>query len=224
MHVKICGIRDTGEARLAVQAGADALGVIVGARHPTPDELCASAAEKIFCGVPAGVSRFLVTHLGQASEILDLLKRVPADVVQLHGAIADGQIERLRAAVGPRVRFVRVVHVIDRGAIDLARIAGCDGDAVVLDTRCGEQVGGTGRVHDWEISRSICRMTSVPVYLAGGLRAANVRTAIHRVRPYGVDVNSGVERLDGSKCEVSVREFVREARRAWLELPGADMA
>jgi len=115
----------------------------------------------------------------------------------------------------PGVSIVQVIHVVGEDAIDQARTAARAAHALLLDSgdpsKAVKELGGTGRIHDWAVSRTICEEVEVPVWLAGGLTPDNVGEAVHRVRPFGVDVCSGV-RTDGRLDEEKLRRFVHKIK------------
>ena len=211
MRVKICGNRSGDEIRLAAQAGADAVGLIVGIRHRTEDSLDIDTAAGLLAATPVFVSTVLVTHRIYADEILDIHRHVPTSTIQLHDDIGDDQIKLLKERL-PKVPLIKAVHVVDEGAIDDAGIFSPLVDALLLDSRTADRIGGTGIVHDWSISARIVSAAEKPVILAGGLTPDNVVEAIRCVKPYAVDVNSGVEFPDGSKAPDKVRKFVATAK------------
>ena len=121
-------------------------------------------------------------------------------------------------------KIIKAVHVIDNdkaGTIEMAHSFEKVADALLLDSRTAERLGGTGRTHDWNISREIVEEMSLPVMLAGGLTDKNVYEAVRRVRPYAVDVNSGVE-VNGDKDPDKVRGFIENAKRAEKDLRSGD--
>jgi phosphoribosylanthranilate isomerase len=137
---------------------------------------------------------------------------VGARTVQVLGEMAVPGLRRLRALV-PGVRLLKAVHVTGEGALGDALSHAAHADALVLDSRTADRLGGTGRTHDWSISaRIVDTVAPLPVYLAGGLRPENVAEAVARVRPAGVDVNSGVEDATGRKDAAKMRAFVDCAR------------
>lgn len=217
MRIKICGITTREDAHLALHHGADALGFLVGLEYPSDDECSRETAAAIIATLPPMVSTVLVTHLIDPDAVIDAARVLRCSTVQLHGEFPPPEIPALRRAL-PHLKITRVVHVEDqssvRAAAEIARWA----DALHLDTRTSTRLGGTGLVHDWEISGRIARDVAVPVILAGGLTPANVRQAIEIVRPYAVDVNTGVD-LDNSprKSPDRLRAFVESVRRARLE-------
>ena len=211
MRVKICGNRTEQDIQLAVQNGADAVGLIIGARHKTEDEISLDQGRRLLASVPVFVSSVLVTHLISAQEILDVYEQVPVSVIQLHDDIPLDQIELIRQTL-PKVPLVKAVQVKNEGSLDIARALAPMVDAILLDTRIGDRIGGTGQVHDWTISHRIVEALDSRVFLAGGLRPDNLVAAIKQVQPFGVDVNSGVEFQNGEKDPEKVAAFVRLAK------------
>lgn len=205
-RVKICCIASPEEAALAVAAGAEALGLV--SRMPSgPGVISERRIRSIVATVPEGIDTFLLTSLVSVTAIAEQVLRCGTRTVQLVDRIQEGGHERLREAI-PGVRIVQVVHVTGPGSVDEAVGAAAVVDALLLDsgnpTAAVKELGGTGRVHDWEISRRIRERVDVPVYLAGGLSPDNAADAVRRVRPYALDVCSGVRtegRLDGDKLE-----------------------
>lgn len=214
-RVKICCISSRNEASLAIRTGAAALGLV--SHMPSgpgviPDDLIRDIAAR----VPPGVSSFLLTSRQSAAEIIEQQRRLRTSTLQICDRLEDGAYEDLRRAL-PGISLVQVVHVRDVSSIDEALTVASEVDAILLDSgNPGLQVkelGGTGRTHDWAISREIVERVPVPVYLAGGLRPDNVAAAIRQVRPFGVDICSGV-RTDGRLDEVKVRSFFAAALAA----------
>lgn len=211
-RVKICGVTTPQDAAMVADAGADAIGVLVGLAHASEDELSPERAGAILAALPPFVAGTLVTHRTEVDEICRLFRAVRPQVLQLHGDVAVGAIAALRDAL-PGVRIVKTIHVDGERALDAARAAAPHVDAILLDTRTATRIGGTGLTHDWSISRRIRDgLPATPVILAGGLTPDNVAAAIRRVAPYGVDVNSGVSVRRGRKSPELVERFVRSAR------------
>ena len=215
---------------MAIAAGADALG-LVSAMPSGPGVIDEDLIAEIAAGVPPPVATFLLTPLTEPDAIVAQWRRCRTSTIQLvssllpaaAGADADADVRGLApaqvlAAVRaqlPGVKLVPVVHVEGEGAIDEARaLAAAGADALLLDSgKPGAktpELGGTGRVHDWAISRRLVEAVApVPVFLAGGLKPENVREAIGAVRPFGVDVCSGVRsggRLDIERLMALVAE------------------
>jgi len=214
-RVKICCIGSVEEAELAVRYGASALGLV--SEMPSgpgviPEERIAEIASTI----PPGVASFLLTSRRSASAIIEQQKRLGVNTVQICDRLVEGSHDELRENL-PGVSLVQVVHVCTEESLGEAiEIAPCV-DAILLDTGNPElavkELGGTGRRHDWGISRRIQESVPVPVYLAGGLRPENVADAISAVNPFGVDVCSGV-RTDGSLDETKLAAFFRAVHGA----------
>lgn len=204
VRVKICCISSLEEAWLALREGASALGLV--SEMPSgpgviPERLIASIAAT----VPPPIATFLLTSLADAASIVSQQRRCGTNTIQLCDEIALDSLTWLRGAL-PGIRLVQVVHVTGPEALPRAAQVACHVDAVLLDsgnpTADVKELGGTGRVHDWETSRRIREEIDVPVFLAGGLTPDNVREAIRVVRPFAVDVCSGVRtrgRLDREK-------------------------
>ncbi|MDI3305748.1 MAG: phosphoribosylanthranilate isomerase [Acetobacteraceae bacterium] len=212
--LKICGIRTPGEAALALGSGATALGFLVGLTHRAEDGIGAAQAAGIIRGLPPGAETVLVTHLLDPEAIARLAAATGTGTVQVHGDLPVEDVRRLRALL-PGRRLIKAVHVTGPEAVRHALAHATAADALLLDSRTADRLGGTGRVHDWSVSRAIVQAVSpLPVYLAGGLRPGNVEEAIRTVRPAGVDANSGVEDASGAKDPLKLREFLRRAAAA----------
>jgi phosphoribosylanthranilate isomerase len=215
-RVKVCCMASRAEARLAVEAGASALG-LVSAMPSGPGPIAEELIAEIAATVPPGVATFLLTCLADVDAIVAQQRRCRANTLQLVDRLPAGSHARLREAL-PGIGIVQVVHVGGPESIEEAVAVGSQVDAILLDS--GNQslpvkeLGGTGRVHDWAISRRIREAVTVPIYLAGGLRPENVAEAIERVGPFGVDLCSGV-RTDGRLDPEKLGRFfaaVAEAR------------
>ena len=212
MRVQVCGITSKDDACAAADLGVDALGFLVGLVHASEDELSAAEARKIVEALPPFVVATLVTHRADPADVRELAREVRPQAVQLQGAFPLDDIPALREALS--VKVVKVVHVEGEASVAAAVEAARYADAVLLDTRTPERIGGTGTTHDWSISRRIRdALAPAPVILAGGLTPDNVAGAIERVRPYAVDVNSGVSSARGRKSPRLVEAFVRAAKR-----------
>jgi len=214
IRVKVCCIASTEEADLAIAAGADALG-LVSAMPSGPGPIPESDIASIVRHVGTRAATVLLTAQQHAAGIADQLDRIRPTVVQLVDELTEHEYVALRAA-HPEVVLMQVIHVRDARSVNEAARVAPFVDAILLDsgnpTAAVKELGGTGRVHDWTISRAIRDVVSLPLFLAGGLRATNVAEAIAAVRPFGVDVCSGV-RTDGQLDHDAVHAFIGAARK-----------
>ena len=218
LRVKLCGIRSRSDLAAALNAGADALGFIVGARHRTEDELTPAAAAALVALLPPFTGSVMVTHLQQATPIIELILEVGATTLQLQDGIAPQELQAIRSAQ-PGVKLIQAIHVGDGDQSIAAAIAAEPlVDALLLDSRTADRIGGTGQTHDWSVSRRIVEQIGKPVILAGGLRPENLQAALETVRPAAVDVNSGIETASGAKDPQRAEAFVQICRR-WGPLP-----
>jgi len=217
-RVKICCISSLEEARLAVRAGADALG-LVAAMPSGPGVIDDSLIREIALSVPPGVDTFLLSSRTDPEAILAHVLDCRTSVVQLVDSVKPEVYFALRRGA-PNVRIVQVVHVEGPEALQRAQSVAEDVDAVLLDSGCPDgkkrELGGTGRTHDWAVSRQIVQELSVPVFLAGGLDPSNAARAIREVGPYGLDLCSGV-RCGGRLDEESLLGFMQAVEE---ESPG----
>lgn len=211
MRVKICGVRRVEDALAAVDAGADAVGCLVGLDYASPDSVDPGTARGIFAALPPFVARVLVTHRTGLAEVTALMHESGATVAQLHGDFPTVAIPALREAL-PYAAIVKSVHVTGDETVAAALAAARSADAILLDTIARGRIGGTGTTHDWKISARIAAASPKPVILAGGLSPENVAEAIAQVRPYAVDVNSGTRGADGWKDHAKIRAFINAAR------------
>ncbi len=214
-RVKICGIRSNADLSIAVASGADAVGFISGVTHRSEDALAQEDAAKLVAATPPYVSTVLVTHLEHAEEIVGLAELLGVDTIQVHGLVSSQTLREVFDQSGGRWRITRAVHVTGDNAVGDALEAADSCHAVHLDSRTADRLGGTGRTHDWSISRTIVDALAplgLPVILSGGLRPENVAEAIEAVRPFAVDVNSGVENEHGDKDSSRSFDFVDRAR------------
>ncbi|MEU2040606.1 phosphoribosylanthranilate isomerase [Nocardia niwae] len=214
VRTKICGIRSEDDLCAAVAAGADAVGFISSVTHVSADALDRRRAASLSAATPPFVTRVLVTHLVDPAAIIELADRVGVDAIQVHGLVTVDMVARVHERAAGRA-ILAAVHVAGPEAVGAARAVAPYCDAVLLDSRTSERLGGTGRPHDWSISAAIVRAMAEfdrPVVLAGGLTAATVAAAVRQVRPYAVDVNSGVETAQGDKDPAACDAFVAAAR------------
>lgn len=214
MYVKICGIRREEDALLAAELGADATGLLVGQRHNSPDFISATVARNIAHALPPSVEAVLVTHVENLNEVERMLQESEITTVQLHSEITPSSVERLRGRLS-YVKIFKSVSVISADSVAYPEafeklVAGFVLDSINVAT---DQVGGTGKTHDWSVSRQIVmRYPEIPIILAGGLNSENVRSAIEYVHPFGVDVNSGTKAPHGFKDPRKMEAFIAQAK------------
>jgi phosphoribosylanthranilate isomerase len=193
---------------MAIEHGASAIG-LVSAMPSGPGPIAEELIAEIAAPVPPGVASFLLTCKQDVASIIDQQRRTRVNTIQICDRLVDGTYEDLRKAL-PGISLVQVIHVTGPEAVHEALAISSHVDAILLDS--GNQslkvkeLGGTGRTHDWALSRAIRESVEVPVYLAGGLKPENVGEAIRAVRPFGVDVCSGL-RTDGRLDESKLKSF-----------------
>jgi phosphoribosylanthranilate isomerase len=195
---------------MAISHGADALGLVgkmPSGPGPIPDWLIAEIVKKIH----PPVASFLLTSEQSSEEIIYHVKRVDTNTVQIVDELTTGTYTDIRTAL-PHLKIVQVIHITGEESIDEAVRISPNVDALLLDSGNPKgtikTLGGTGNVHNWDLSREIVKAVDIPVFLAGGLHANNVRQAIETVRPFAVDVCSGVRtegRLDLNKLEAFIK-------------------
>ena len=207
--IKICCMASREEARLAISAGASAVG-LVSAMPSGPGPIADSLIADIAAIVPPPIATFLLTCRQDADSIIEQHSMCRTSTLQLVDSMAPAELEKLRARL-PGIRLVQVIHVSGEESIDEARMIAPFVDALLLDSGnqklAVKELGGTGRVHDWRISRRIRDAVDVPLFLAGGLNAGNVAAAVAAVQPHGVDVCSGV-RTEGKLDAAKLHAFV----------------
>jgi len=212
-RVKICCIASPEEAALAARAGADLLG-LVGPMPTGPGSIGDAEAATIAAGTAPWATPVLLTAEESAEGIAEHAARVGVRAVQIVSHVAPDALAGL-ARSAPRLGRIQVVHVEDDGALDLIAAYAPHVTAFLLDSGrpSARELGGTGRVHDWRVSAEFVRRSPVPVFLAGGLTAANVGEAIGRVRPFGVDLCTGV-RVNGALDPGKLGAFMEAVHHA----------
>jgi len=214
-RVKICCIGSIEEAWTAIQAGASALG-LVSAMPSGPGGIPDHRIPAIAAIVPPGIASVLLTSRQDAAGIVEQQRTARVNTIQIVDRLTHGTYHDLREAM-PGVALMQVIHVTGPESLEEAMEAAPHVNALLLDsgnpTLAVKELGGTGRVHNWEISRAIRERVPVPVYLAGGLKPENAADAIRQVGPFGLDLCSGV-RTDGALDEVKLTAFFASVRSA----------
>ena len=208
MFVKICGITNEEDALLAVALGADALGFVFA---PSRRQVNAETVRDIVKRVPREVITVGVFRNDPPAHVVDVVARTGLHAAQLHGAEPRSEVQWVRE----RVRFV--IQAFAAGDPALRAAANSPADVILVDS----PDPGSGRVFDWRLAEGA--PSGVRVLLAGGLTSHNVGEAIRLVRPWGVDVSSGVEVAAGRKSPTKLRLFIEAARQAANELKGPSL-
>jgi phosphoribosylanthranilate isomerase len=205
-RVKICCIGSIEESRMAISAGASALG-LVGPMPSGPGVISDDLILQITKSVPPPISTFLLTSETSVEKIVKHHLCTQTNTIQLVDTLATGTYEELRMAL-PGIKLVQVIHVMNEKSIQEAIEISDKVDAILLDSGNPylpvKELGGTGRTHNWKLSRRIRESIDIPVFLAGGLNSANIIQAIEEVQPFAVDLCSGVRsngKLDKLKLE-----------------------
>ncbi|MEO6130708.1 MAG: phosphoribosylanthranilate isomerase [Saprospiraceae bacterium] len=211
-RIKICCISSVEEAMLAIRFGANALG-LVGPMPSGPGPIPVSLIREISDDVPPGISTFLLTSETTAAGIIEIYKKTQVQVLQLVDEVENRDVYKILREELPHVKLVQVIHVMTEDSIEEALGVAPYVDSLLLDSGnpklAVKELGGTGRMHDWTISRAIVEQCGIPVFLAGGLNPSNVREAIKKVNPFGVDVCSGL-RKNGVLDEKLLSDFMKD--------------
>lgn len=205
-RIKICCISSIKEAKMVIDFGASAIGLV--AEMPSgPGSIDDELIQKIAGEIPPPIATFLLTSENSGEAILDHHKRTQTNTIQIVDFPHEGTHEYLEKEL-PNVKRVQVIHVTGEKSIDDALFYTDKADSLLLDSGNPnlevKELGGTGRTHNWDISREIVKQSPIPVFLAGGLNADNVKQAIDTVQPFGIDVCSGIRtygNLDPKKLE-----------------------
>ncbi len=216
MKVKLCGIRNEKDIEIAINAGADAVGFLVGQVHPSSDFILISTAARLVKLLPPFITPVIVTHLSSTEEIQEIVIKTGINTIQLYGKNSIDELRELKDKLGPSVKLIYATHVIgdkcEEGLEDKIEFV----DALILDSYNEEEgkVGGTGLVHDWQISAKLVEKYSIPIMLAGGLNSSNVKNAIKIVKPFGVDANSSLKNEEGFRDFEKCKLFVKNSHDA----------
>jgi len=211
-RVKICCISSLSEAKVAIEFGVDALG-LVGKMPSGPGVIDDAIIREIAEAVPPAVGTFLLTSETTAERIISHYRKVNTNMIQIVDYIDEGEYAKIRRELA-WVKLVQVIHVENETSIDRALRIEKYIDGILLDSgrpnAATKILGGTGKTHNWEISREIVAKSKRPVFLAGGITPENIRDAIDTVHPFGVDVCTGVrtdDKLDREKLKALFEEI-----------------
>jgi phosphoribosylanthranilate isomerase len=229
--IKICGIRNPEEIELANVYGADAVGFITEVPVESPRKLDSDTATSLVSEVPKSLSSVLVIMPENSGRALELIEKIRPDVVQIHSMLSLPELERIKEKANIPIiktlsipaseetseektekkenanllsKLIEQVSLLEEAAVV---------DSILLDTGKSGKLGGTGCIHNWNLSKKIAEETRLPIILAGGLKPENVQEAIRTVSPYAVDTASGVETC-GKKDAVKIKKFIEEVRCA----------
>ena len=213
-RVKICCISSPLEAKQAIGFGASALGLV--AKMPSgPGPISDELINEIIAIIPPPIASFLLTSRTDSKEIIEHQRLVHSNVIQIVDTLKSGNYDDFRKYI-PAIKIVQVIHVINEKTLDEALEVSEKVDALLLDSGnpnlAVKELGGTGRVHNWVISRQIVEQSKVPVFLAGGLKTENVRAAMDAVQPHGLDLCSSV-RTNGKLDPYKLEAFFNEVNR-----------
>jgi phosphoribosylanthranilate isomerase len=222
MWIKICANTNLDDAKLAAELGADAVGFVFA---PSPRRVDAADVAQITPHLPSSVERVGVFPALEAEEIARVAQLAGLNAVQLHGGVSLALVRRLHKIFNGSVKLIQTVHWqvdADEGSSTLVarhlREIAADGlvDRILIDSKIGTATGGTGIPFDWDAARTTLAQAGAGLKLivAGGLHQDNVADAIRGLRPWGVDVASGVEQTPGRKSPEKLAAFIRKARES----------
>jgi phosphoribosylanthranilate isomerase len=208
-RVKICCIADLEEARTAIRYGASALGLV--SHMPSgPGMISEAVIAQIAAKVPPPIATFLLTSEQEVETIVRQQRRCGTNTVQICDRLTRGSYLDLKRSL-PGISIVQVIHIVGPESLDEALAVAPSVDAILLDSGnpslAVKQLGGTGRQHDWRLSRKIREQVEVPIFLAGGIHAGNAQQAIEEVGPFALDICTGV-RTEGKLDEQKLRALV----------------
>jgi phosphoribosylanthranilate isomerase len=219
-RIQIAGISSLEEALFCDQVGVVAVGFTLELPHGPHDALTTEKAAFIISSLPHNLLPVIITYLSGAEAACKLISDTGGRAIQLHGGIEDSELEIFRNNCPQAKTIGRVTVAGEEALAEASRFKAPLWDAIILDSSdpATGRIGATGRTHDWSVSARIVRASSVPVILAGGLNAGNVREAIMSVRPHGVDAHTGVENSDGTRNLKKIREFAFSVKKAFEDL------
>ena len=215
IKVKICGIKNLKDALNAVDAGADAIGLLIGQRHTSNDFIDIKEGREIVSSLPPFISSVLVTHIKSPEEVISMAKDLGCNHIQIHSEMTPEGCEKVKKEL-KYIKTIKAYHVVDESSLFYGDPYLDKVDAFLLDTANAAtgQVGGTGMTHDWDISLKIMdKYKKIPFFIAGGLNPENVGKAVEKLNPYAVDANSGTKGSDGFKDEEKLKQFIKMAKR-----------
>ena len=214
LHIQMAGIRNKEDALMCVELGVDIIGLLVGQMHTSDDFLTKEQAKVIKDALPNNIKTTLITHLEEASKIIEIAKYIDVDYIQLHSHLDESEVEKIHNAL-PDKKLLRLVHISENGELlnDISHMKYVDfyfTDSINTKTN---QFGGTGLKHNIDTDKRLVETLDKPVFIAGGLDYTNVNDAVKYCHPYGVDVNTGCRGENGLRDREKTRLFVINARK-----------
>ena len=206
--IKVCGIKSAEEALGAIDAGANTIGMLIGVPEYVEDKITSDLAKEIVNILPGNIRTVMVTHLLEIPKIIEIAKFTDVSVIQIHSDLSTDGMRQLKKNL-PELELMKAINVMDNTSIETAKEYEPYSDMILLDSRTNEKIGGTGKTHDWVISERIVNEINIPVILAGGLNSDNIENAIKKVKPAGIDANSGLENNNGSKDFEKIKIFAQ---------------
>lgn len=184
--------RDIEEAKFCCENGVSSIGLLVGQMHFSKEFISKEQAREIVKIIPPFCTATMITHLESADEIIKIIKFAGFTAVQLHSYIVESEVKKIKDAL-PYVKIIRLVHIDESGKILNKLDKNFIGDAIFTDSinKKENKFGGTGKVHNYKTDAEIVKNSKLPVIIAGGLNSQNVKDIILKVKPWGVDSNSG---------------------------------
>ncbi len=213
--IKICGLKNFEDALYAHNMGADALGFVVGVEALSKRNISKRYAKDIIENLPPFALSVSVTVYESYSKTKDIMKKTNADILQLHGDVDLEIISKLRRKINSPLIYCYSIDQntkADQAIFEIEKYVESKVDTILLDTKGKKGAGGTGKIHNWDLSSDICRSFEIPFILAGGINTDNVLDAIDKVEPYAVDVSSGVEIKPGIKDRKKISEIIENVR------------
>jgi phosphoribosylanthranilate isomerase len=219
IRIKICCISSFEEAMLAIKYGANALG-FVSTMPSGAGIIDEKLIPEIVAAIPPPTATFLLTSLINADDIVAQIIRCRTNTVQLVDRVEKNVYQKIKEKL-PWIKIVQVIHINGEDSIEESKIAAQFADALLLDSGnqslSVKELGGTGRTHDWGISKRICASVNKPIFLAGGLNPFNIEEAINSVHPFGVDVCSGL-RTDNRLDKNRLKDFIEKVKKVEREI------
>ena len=202
VNVKICGVHNKDEARKSIEYGADFLGILI--NIPETNLSLSPSEAKLIISTQKKVKFIILTIEKNSKKLLSLVRELSPWGIQLLRPTKDNVNFLSRNS---KVKVIPVIHITKKTDIDKIKLFK-KADYIILDSKLGRNLGGTGKVHDWNISKKIVSNSKIPIFLAGGLNERNVKEAIKLVNPYAVDAESSLRNYRGFRDLKKVKKFI----------------